>query len=317
MRLVKNDDGQVVAARMLSLDLNDAQASALSEIDTLEEVSIQECDAITGSCLAEIAALPNLKSLRILLTPVSDASLAHISQAAGLEQLKLTNVPVTDEGLAFLADCQKLQDVQLTNLEISDQALKHVATLAQLESLTLWNCPQINGSGLDDLSGLSLLTRLDITGTSILTNGAVHLAGHPQLTELNFDPEECTDEVAATLSQITALERLVLAGAPITDEGLARVSELAFLNVLELAGCQGITVPGLRALEGHPALQKLDLSHCRNMSDECIAPLSTISGLNTVLLNNTPFTEAGARALKEVLPNTAIVYGAEPNTEQL
>jgi hypothetical protein len=317
-RLIRNPDGQVSGVRMLNLKATDPDVRRLAEIPSLQSLSIQECPGITGSGLEAIAQLPELKQLSIILTPVDDAGMAHLAAASQLEVLALTGTPVTDAGLKSLSSCGQLKRLTLNNLQgVTDAALSPCASLKALESLSLAGCQGISGSGLASLKALPALRVIDLTGTKVLSQGAEHLAQIGQVHELVLDTTLVTDDVAAQIARVTGLQRLVLGGAPITDAGLMRLTSLKELRSLDLSGCNQIPPSAWSELLNFPALEELLLTSIKGLTDEEAGVLASIPTLRRVNVANTRFSAQAAKRVKDAIPECSIVFGAEPNTEQL
>ena len=275
-RLIRDSDDTVIGVNFFSTDADDADLKQIAEYSQVQRLRVQECGSIDGSGLEVVAELPDLTDVELLMTPVTDDGLLNLREASALAHLVLMDVNVTNEGLAFLAGCPEVQTITLEGLEISDAGLTHLSGLTQLESLSLENCPGITGSGFSSLSALPALSEVNLVGTGVLPDHIDNLRLLEGVHEIKLDAAFVTDDVLAELAQIQSLERVRLFGAPLTDRGLEHLSGFQNLQVLELAGSTDISNEGIKSLEGHSSLKRLDLTACPQIDDACIPTLASI-----------------------------------------
>jgi tetratricopeptide (TPR) repeat protein len=100
-----------------------------------------------------------------------------------------------------------------------------------------------------NLSALTQLEHLDLTGCSVTDAGLAQLRLLPNLRGLCLSNcRKITDQGLAHLGVLTRLNKLALAGCSVTDRGLAHLAGLKNLRELDLAGCNKITEDGVAAL---------------------------------------------------------------------
>ena len=117
---------------------------------------------VTNEDIAWIAPhFPNLTSLDLWNTRVTDAGLQHVAGLNNLTKLNLWGTLVTDVGLQHVAGLNSLTTLNLGDTRVTDAGLQHVA-------------------------GLNSLTLLDLKGTSVTNAGLAHVAGLNRLTSLSF-----------------------------------------------------------------------------------------------------------------------------------
>lgn len=95
--------------------------------------------SLTDADLAQLEALPALRSLFIVHAQISDAGLAHISRLKELRNLALINVPIGDEALRHIQGLTKLRGLQVIAHKgrMTDSGLAHLQSLKNLEVLIL------------------------------------------------------------------------------------------------------------------------------------------------------------------------------------
>jgi hypothetical protein len=127
----------------------------------------------------------------------------------------------------------------------------------------------LTDGGLEHLSALSKLQRLDISGCDRITKqGLAHIAALGQLKSL-------------TLGNTRG----------ITDADLEALNALNSLEEIKIQGCPAVKGSGLRHLLG-TALQKINLSQCAT-DDAGLASLQCFPGLRELSLNENGITDAG------------------------
>lgn len=84
--------------------------------------------------LKPLAAMPNLKTLRLAGTSLSDAGLAHVKKLDKLETLFLAETKITDAGLVRLAACRQLRTLDVSRTSVTQVG---IATLRK-------SSPQLN-----------------------------------------------------------------------------------------------------------------------------------------------------------------------------
>ena len=214
----------------------------------------------------------------------TDATLALLPKVSGLERLNLRGCPITDDGLAQLGGLTSLKELNLSDCEITDAGLSSLAGLTNLETLNLassfGNSPQIKGTGLAALSGMSKLQVLILDKNLVDDDALVHLKPLKSLKELYLEQTRVVGPGLANLKELSALTVLSLKFTKITDAGLA--------NVMGLTGLQRLLLDGTE------------------VSDAGLGHLQGMKGLKQVVLARTKVTKAGVDKLKTALPGVEV-----------
>jgi serine/threonine protein kinase/Leucine-rich repeat (LRR) protein len=269
--------------------------------------------------LVHLEALPELQTLDLASTRVSDAGLARLQGLKQLRKLVLRQTAIGDAGLAHLSGLSNLRELDLNGARVSDAGLAHLQGLTQLEWLTLRDTA-VGDAGLERLEGLTRLVALDLHGAGVSDAGLAHLQGLTRLGELDLGRTrvgdaglsrlgglknlrflvllgtEVSDEGLGGLSGLSQLEELHLVGTRVSGPGLARLKELTRLRVLSLNG-SAVGDEGLAHLAGSPQLVQLGLSATR-VSDAGLAHLKGLTALRRLDLSHNDVSDAGLAHLR-------------------
>ena len=129
---------------------DDDVLNALSQADTLEQISLEWCYAITDEGLRKLASLKNLTTLRIAGAEISGAGLDAFADHPSLESLDLDGTSITDESLSTIAKIPELTSLFLRYTEISDAGMSNLAGLTRLSILHL-DGSSITGASLPEI----------------------------------------------------------------------------------------------------------------------------------------------------------------------
>jgi hypothetical protein len=151
--------------------------------------------------------------------------------------------------------------------------------------------------------------------------------GHVVYANVN---ERGSDTTLSYIAQLSRLEELELAMAPVTDSRLAHINGLSNLRVLSLNSA-GVSNAGLIHLEGLRSLERLvlaskhvtdaGLAHLRGLhslsilslagagvTDAGLMHLRELRALEMVDLTGTAVTDAGVVALRQALPKLSVIH---------
>jgi hypothetical protein len=106
-------------------------------------------------------ACPDLESLNLTGTLVTDAGMAHLLALAGLSSLSLSGTAITDASLEVLAHVTTLVELELIDTAVTDAGMAGMGSLAALSVLLLRG------------------TRVTATGLSALDSCPLHLVALP------------------------------------------------------------------------------------------------------------------------------------------
>jgi hypothetical protein len=207
------------------------------------------------TALAHVAAVPNVMSLDLAFTVVTNDGLQHLKGCNRLREVSLAGTQVSDQGLEHLAELTGLQKLDIGETDVSQSGLAHLRGLTTVEELILKRIPT-GDMGLAHLAGLTNLRTLDLHGTSITGAGLAHLRGLKKLRVLRIDSNPgINDAGLAYLSGMANLERLYLESTGVSDAGLVHLKGLTNLRELDLYNTN-VTAAGVDKLrESLPAIE--------------------------------------------------------------
>ncbi|HEY1337179.1 MAG TPA: hypothetical protein VGF59_06690 [Bryobacteraceae bacterium] len=266
---------------------------------------------VTDTDLRRLKLLPNLSSLDLSLTRITDQGMQELKGLTGIVDLNLYFAEyVTDEGMAALKDWKKLKRLNVHGTKSSDTTLEHVSSIASLESLNVGSAV-ITDVGLERLVNLTNLKELTMGGNEVSDAGLQALREMPGLRYLDLTGREGTD------SNVWAVS--------ISDSGLDAILSVKELRELRFActsigvGIEGakfaevsatsVTNEWIAKMKALPRLEKLRVQGCRRIDDESIPALSAMPALREVDLKGTSVTEKGLAALKKAKPGIVIYSG--------
>ena len=233
-------------------------------------VGLNRCP-LTADDLETLNHLPTLSRLTLDESRVTDAGLTPLAGLEGLRHLSLQRTAITSDGLASLAGLEQLEELQLDgSYRIDDRAIETLASMTRLTSLGVVDTPlslaallrlSIRNPELQIASSHGVLgnRKLALSGTQINDQGLLRVSQLTELEGLEL-PARISDEGLKHLDALVGLRFLVLAGLSVTDRGLDRLlGRLRRLEELDLSGCRQITDEGLGGLAGQPHLVRLSL----------------------------------------------------------
>lgn len=136
---VEFDPGSAGAVSMLDLSrtpVTDAQLGLLALFPEIQSVDVR-LTAITDEGVARLRPLRGLRTLNLFRTAVTDAGLAHLAGLSSLETLLIGGTRVTDEGMGALLPLRGLVKVSLFDTQVGDTGALRLASLPRLRVLLL------------------------------------------------------------------------------------------------------------------------------------------------------------------------------------
>lgn len=274
--------------------------SSLSQL-SLNQTSVTEATlAVLPTCT------PQLRLLSIKHTKVSEVS--ALAQMANLQTLYLDGTGVREGSLENLATHSTLSALSLAGIPVADgnQALQIISGL-RLTQLTLPGRHSVTDSGLHFLSRLSLLSELDLTDyTHVTDQGVTQLASMIRLKKLSLSNTQVTDAGLPSLRRLQELLELCLDRTAVTSRGVAAlVTCLPHLQVLGLASTQVGDTVVRRGLVNCSQLVKLNLSRTR-ITDQGLKFLKRMR-LSQVNLDGSGVTLSGIASLISSCPHISSI----------
>jgi hypothetical protein len=266
---------------------------------------------VTDLDLARLDQLPDLTSLDLSLTHITDQGMQEIKALKGIEDLNLYFAEyITDEGIAAIQDWKHLKRLNLHGTKVGDTGLEHIAGIKTLESLNVGST-LMTDVGLERLTSLLNLHQLTMGGNELGDAGLQALRQMPGLTYLDLSGRQGTDKNVWTIAMSNVGLEAVLS--------LKDLRELRFACTSIGVGIEGtklgevsmlsVTPEWLERLRSLSKLERLKLQGCNRIGDANIATLIAMPSLREVDLQGTAVTEKGAAELKAAKPGIVVYFG--------
>jgi hypothetical protein len=168
-------------------------ATRLDDLDDLVELNRKSIDNFTGIILptatdddlSYLRAFPNLNSVNLQQSGITDAGLRHLSGLDKVTRLCLTSTNITGAGLKHLIGMKSLDSLSLDNTDITDAGLEQIVRFENLQFLDLGNTA-ISDRSLSSIGQLKGLVNLFLEHTKVTDAGLRHLEKLPVLGQLEL-----------------------------------------------------------------------------------------------------------------------------------
>lgn len=193
------------AVDLSNTKVTDSTAFALQCCSGLNTITLSNNDAITTDGAAPLLDLPQLRSLVLNKTKVTDEFL-HDANRSTVSRLALAGTSIGDAGIKHLRGSIRMWDLNLSATQITNACLDDLATLTNLQMLDL-SSTKIDGEGLKKLAPLKLhdlnLENTSIGDSAVDTLVALAPAGTLRLTDTKVSMDGlCKLSVSGKISYI-------------------------------------------------------------------------------------------------------------------
>jgi Leucine-rich repeat (LRR) protein len=196
-----------------------------------------------------------------------------------LRVLSIEDAFVTGPALEHIGGLSKLSELKFFQTYLSADSLTHLSNLKGLKKLGLRLNAGINDESMKALEGLTELTEIELSETSVSGAGMESLAKLPKLERVTLWLTQVDDVGAEHLGKATSLKRLSLQKTLISDGGLAHLKGLENLEWLNI-GENELTDAGLEHLAKITSLKELIVTNCPAVTSEAVDKLkAAIPGL--------------------------------------
>ncbi|MEZ6072837.1 MAG: hypothetical protein R3C10_21880 [Pirellulales bacterium] len=186
------------------------------------EVSTAFGGPMSSEGMVHLAALPNIESLYLNESNISDSSLQYVQGLSGITMLTLRDNEISDAGLSHLTGLNRLETLGLSKNRIEGDGLQFLGGKTKLRSLFLYDNP-INDVGLSHIANIPNLEMLGLSRTLITDNGTKHLVHLSKLKYLSLNCEAISDASIECLIKMPSLQELELSNTKITPDGFERL----------------------------------------------------------------------------------------------
>ena len=158
---------------------------------------------------------------------ISDDGLAHLSKSPNLATLSLENTSVSDAGLKALQKARptKLSELNLHATSIGDEGARALGKIVSLQRLNL-NDTNVSCDSAAGLRGLKNLQVLSLDYSAMGNNGVAELSNLPNLRSLSLKGCPITDDCVKDLLRCPNLMVLNLEDTKVTPEKVAWMQQM-------------------------------------------------------------------------------------------
>ncbi len=274
---------------------------------------------ITNDLLTCLCHFPEVESLDLAGTSVSDAGLKHLYTLKKLRLVNLYDTCVTDRGVAALDKAlpNLLTINRLPDLETRQRRLARAIwplhgrlEIKKLPSgkpriIAYFYASNISSKQLAEVEGFEIVHELSLAGLRQIDDEVIGLLKNAtQLQSLNLRRTSVTGKGLKSIGKLKEIQKLMLADTRLVNSELVHLKDLKSLEQLDI-GINSIDDEGVAHLKGLTNLRELRLDSTR-VSDKSFEVLSGLKGLKKLDLRQTRFTSEGIEALRKALPDADI-----------
>lgn len=205
------------------------------DFQNVEMIKLEGSDGIRDADLIHLHKFPHLRRLYLAATRITDDGMKHLRYCTKLRRVSLWDTQVGDAGIRELETLQDLRIIDIHRTWTTDAALETLGKLPALEELVLDDAT--TKRGIDHLSGLKNLRRLNLRSTSLEADCLTSLAGCP-IEILEAPPGFADRETAKDFRHVPRLRALALSLPGATDEDLEWLAAMKNLRILSLSDLQ-------------------------------------------------------------------------------
>ena len=216
----------------------------------LEEFSDMDLtgSGVTDGGLQHLAKLPNLESLNLAATKITNTGLLAALSLPKLTKLNLNGCLISLPMVETLSKLERLEILSLESTKVGDNELPPLVNLSQLKELDLSYCP-ITDNAFKTLGSFRNLEILRVDHTSINGSGMQFMKRKKSevgLRVLNASVTRFGEQGLQFIKGVETLEELNIASAEITDRAISlNLKGLSHLKRLNLSFNLGITNQGV------------------------------------------------------------------------
>ncbi|MAQ91415.1 MAG: hypothetical protein CMM03_16280 [Rhodopirellula sp.] len=188
---------------LVGIDLTEEILANIAKLPSLQTLILNGA-SINGN-LGPIAGHPNLETLLLARSSVTDADLLVLETLPKLRNLNLSETQVSDDAGPILAELHELTQLQLSGTQITDRTLAHVSELTELEVLRV-DFTEVTNAGVASLNNAKLHT-LGLIGTEVNNEISGVLAGKTSLRSVFLYETDFDSEIQRTGPPVALIDR--------------------------------------------------------------------------------------------------------------
>ncbi len=267
---------------------------------------------VTDADLRRLLEYPELATLDLSLTHITDEGMAEIKNLPNITDLNLYySEYVTDQGIAAIKNWKRLKRLNLHGTKSSDTALEHIAGITALESLD-FGSTLMTDVGLERLTSLPNLKELTMGGNELGDAGLQALRQLPTLTYLDLSGRQGTDKNVWTIVMSTAGLDAVLSLHNLRELRIGCYAQSVGVEEAKFAEVTATAVlpEWLELMRARlPNLEAVRFQGCGKIGDAALKTLAAMPHLKEADLRGTSVTEKGAAELRAAKPGVKIWFG--------
>ncbi|KAA8546142.1 hypothetical protein F0562_020964 [Nyssa sinensis] len=217
--------------------------------------------------------LPSIQKLCLSVDYITDTMVSAISKSLNsLTHLDLRDAPIVEPTVTF---------------DLTNSGLQQINPHGKLKHLSLVRSQEFFATYFKRVNDLGVLLMADRCSSM----ESICLGGFSRVTDTGFKTilHSCSSLYKLRVSHGTQLTDLVFHDISATSLSLTHVS---------LRWCNLLTNHAVIRLASNMHLSVLDLRDCRNLGDEALGAMSTLSKLKTLLLDGSDISDVGLSYLK-------------------
>ena len=213
--------------------ISDHGLQQLKNARGITDLSLRYAELITDAGLVAVKEWKHLQRLNLRGTKITDTTLQHLSGVTSLESLDIGFVQVTDVGLDALTALPNLKELAIGGNKLTDVGLQPLRQMPGLISLDLSGAQRTDSGlwsisltepGLDAVATLKNLRHLRLNGTGVFARGLEKLSGLVHLERLDLQGcSRIADDAAPVLTAFPELRFVDLTSTAITEKGIAAI----------------------------------------------------------------------------------------------
>ena len=177
------------------------------------------------------------------------------------------------------------------------ETMKHLAGVPNVTTARFGG-PGMNDSGMQFLSGLKSLKRLDLTDCAKVGDGTLKVAGEiPTIEVLILRRTGISDAGLESITKLSSLRAIDLRNTNVTDAGIAHLTGLKKLADVQLEYSK-VTDAAVEHLRGLP-LKSLNLNYTA-VTDGCMPAIGTMTTLESLQMEVARITDVGMAELSKL-----------------
>lgn len=150
----------LVYLNLYGANLTDESLKIIARIPSLESLNLNNVsgDMTSQGISSMVESLPNLTTLGLSDSRITNEGLKPVGSLKNLDQLVLAGTDIGDQGLVHLKNLKNMETMNLRGTKVTDEGLIHLTALPKLKHLTL-SATEITGAGAVEY--LKKLTNLE------------------------------------------------------------------------------------------------------------------------------------------------------------